>query len=154
MSVFKAILLISALLTVTQNAYAASAQRSCFETAADAQQFAANLKAYEVSYHEAETKRRELIGASGQSYESLRYILGSNPNVSHSNSENYEKPSQSVVTQKTAHKHLIASEVRLNDASEYCIITHSEIQTFLDIWTVDISKNLVLNANTITEITR
>ena len=154
MSAFKAIILVFVLLTVTQNVYAASAQRSCFEAATDAQQFAANLKTYEVSYHEAETKRRELIGASGQSYKSLRYILGNNPNVSLSNSETYEKPSQSVLTQKTTHKHLVTSEVRLNDAGEYCTITHSEIQIFLDIWTVDISKNLVLNAKTFTEISR
>ena len=156
MQLIKTILCVSALLAVTPNAYAASAMRGCFESEIEAQQFVVNFRSYETSYHETEIKRRKLLTKSGQSLNSLLYALRDTPNVTPEmtlREPNIDKEeAQSEISHYVYHKHLIPSEVRLDEKGQYCSITHSEIHIFRDVWTVDVANNLVLTAKTYTEI--
>ncbi len=154
MQSLKTILLCSALVALTPNADAASANRSCFEMEAEAQQFVVDLKAYETSYHDAENKRRKIFEETSQSYKSLRYILGEAPNLSFVDSEVDKTQTQTHLTQYTPHKHLIPGEVRPDDLGQYCSIIHSEIHIFTDVWNIDLTKNLVLSSKTYTDISR
>lgn len=145
-------------MAVIPHAYAASVNRNCFETKTDAQQFVVNLRAYEASYHETENKRRKLLAAPGQSYRSLLYSLRDLPNVMPDmtlGDPKFDKMErESEISHYIHHKHLMPSDVKLNETSQYCSKTHSEVHTFIDVWTVDVAKNLVLTSNTYTEIAR